>query len=187
MTFEKQRHFSGANKGGLCPIELLGNKPSRDSNPGLPPSVVFAATSCTGLQTKHRRADRITPAQSAIRASPTQALAPTSRASDCLYTPKQTVDLRQSARPLRPPLDVVPVPNQCRLELSHGLGELGVPSAPVVDDLRSGDTQAFSDLMRTHEVFGVDPTAHRSDRTLPTSPASGCIRSYASVAFRLCV
>ena len=63
---------------------------------------------------------------------------------------KSTIQTTGRSGPL---LDVRPCPD-VRLTETHDRGrEVGVPAPPLVDHLRAGDMEPFSDLGRSDEVF----------------------------------
>jgi len=64
-------------------------------------------------------------------------------------------------------LDVRPRPHERLSQLRDGLGEVGVPPAPIVDDLRPFDADAFGDLSRAYKLVHVDPPTHAGTLRTP--------------------
>jgi hypothetical protein len=74
----------------------------------------------------------------------------------------------------RPRLDVAPRPNQRCLKLGHGLREVGVPTTPVMDDLRSLDPEPLRYLMGAHQVVDIHLSSHRAHSSQQGAVAYGC-------------
>ena len=67
-----------------------------------------------------------------------------------------TTSLREPTRRLRPPLDVGPGPHEPYAQPGDGLGEVGVPTPPVVDELRPLRPETVRDLGGPNEVGHVN-------------------------------
>jgi hypothetical protein len=48
--------------------------------------------------------------------------------------------------------------------LPNGLGEVGVPAAPIVNHLGTADAEPLDDLGRADELIDVESSSHRRPR-----------------------
>jgi hypothetical protein len=70
------------------------------------------------------------------------------------------VFLAQATGSLRPLFDIRPQPDECAAQLEDGWREVGMPAAPVVDEVRSLDAKALGNFCRAHQIIDVHLSAH---------------------------
>lgn len=62
--------------------------------------------------------------------------------------------------PIRPALDIGPVPDRRPTQREDGRREIGKPPAPLIHDLRAGHLQAPCDLLSADQEVDVHHAAH---------------------------
>ncbi|MEN3271459.1 MAG: hypothetical protein V7636_220, partial [Actinomycetota bacterium] len=97
----------------------------------------------------------------------------------------------ESAAAAGPAFDVGPGPHESLLQCDGGLGEVGVPAAPVVHDLGPREAEALRDLCGADELVRVELSTHRRDGRSYRCPCSGCVAdttcaSTARCAYAIC-